>query len=85
MSEIFMKRGFKVEHFIDSLGEMCPIPIIKAEKKLKTLKSGEKVVLETDHSCSIQSVTGHFVKKYGYICNIVEVEEGVWQIEITKK
>jgi tRNA 2-thiouridine synthesizing protein A len=74
-----------VEHFVDSLGEMCPIPIIKAEKKLKTLKPGEKLILETDHSCSIQSVTGHFEKKYGYICSIVEVEEGIWQIEIIKK
>lgn len=74
-----------MEHFVDSLGEMCPIPIIKAEKKLKKLQSGEKLILETDHSCSIQSVTGHFEKKYGYSCSIDEVEEGIWQIEITKK
>ncbi len=74
-----------MEHFIDALGEMCPIPIIKAEKKLKKLNMGEKVVLETDHSCSIQSVTSHFTKKYGYACTITEVEEGVWQIEIIKK
>ncbi len=74
-----------MEHFVDSLGEMCPIPIIKAEKKLKTLEAGEILILETDHSCSIQSVTGHFEKKYGYPCTIVEVEEGIWQIEITKK
>lgn len=73
-----------MEHFIDALGEMCPIPIIKAEKKLKKLKAGEKVVLETDHSCSIQSVTGHFEGKHGYQCKIIEVEEGVWQIEIEK-
>ncbi len=74
-----------MEHFIDALGEMCPIPIIRAEKMLKKIKAGECVILETDHSCSIQSVTGHFEKKLSYPCKITEVEEGVWQIEITKK
>lgn len=74
-----------MEHFVDALGEMCPIPIIKAEKILKKIGVGEKVVLETDHSCSIQSVTGHFEDRYGYPCQINEVEEGIWQIEITKK
>lgn len=74
-----------MEHFIDALGEMCPIPIIKAEKVLKKIRPGEKVILETDHSCSIQSVTGHFRNKYNYPCRVVEVEEGIWQIEIIKK
>ncbi len=74
-----------MEHFIDSLGEMCPIPIIKAEKKLKTIRAGEKLILETDHSCSIQSVAGHFENKFGYACSYIEVEEGIWQIEIIKK
>ncbi len=73
-----------MENFIDALGEMCPIPIIKAEKVLKKLNAGEKVVLETDHSCSIQSVTGHFEKKHGCVCTVTEVEEGIWQIEIEK-
>ncbi len=74
-----------MEHFIDALGEMCPIPIIKAEKVLKKIGAGESVILETDHSCSIQSVTGHFENKFSYPCKIKEVEEGIWQIEITKK
>lgn len=74
-----------MEHFLEVLGEMCPIPIIKAEKALKKLKAGDKLILETDHSCSIQSVTGHFLNKYGYPCRVVEVEEGIWQIEIWKK
>ncbi|SES71280.1 TusA-related sulfurtransferase [Anaerobranca gottschalkii DSM 13577] len=71
-------------HFIDALGEMCPIPIIKAEKELKKLNKGEKLVLETDHSCSIQSVVKHFEGKYNYKCSYIEVEEGIWQITIEK-
>jgi tRNA 2-thiouridine synthesizing protein A len=72
------------DHFIDSLGEMCPIPIIRAEKKIKQIKVKERVVLKTDHSCSISSVTTHFQGKYGYICSVTEEEEGIWRIIIEK-
>lgn len=73
-----------MENFIDALGEMCPIPILKAEKALGKLKKGDKLVLETDHSCSIQSVINHFEEKYDYPCQYIEVEEGIWQITIEK-
>ena len=70
--------------FIDALGDMCPIPIIKAEKALRKLPPHEEVILETDHSCSIQSVTGHFEDKYNYKCEVEKIETGIWQIKITK-
>ncbi len=73
-----------MDYFIDALGDICPIPILKAERKLKEIKPRERVVLETDHSCSIASVTNHFRSRYGYPSTIVEVDEGVWQIIIEK-
>jgi tRNA 2-thiouridine synthesizing protein A len=73
-----------MEHFVDALGDMCPIPIIKAEKKLKLLAVNDLVILETDHSCSLASVTNHFNKKYGYKTRIKEVAKGIWQITIEK-
>jgi tRNA 2-thiouridine synthesizing protein A len=72
------------DYFIDALGEMCPIPIIRAEKKIKQLRVSDRVVLKTDHSCSISSVTNHFQKKFGYKCSVIEEEEGVWRIVIEK-
>jgi tRNA 2-thiouridine synthesizing protein A len=72
------------DHFIDSLGEMCPIPIIRAEKKIKQIQVKERVVLKTDHSCSISSVTTHFQGKHGYKCSVTEEEEGIWLITIEK-
>ena len=73
-----------MEKFVDAIGEMCPIPIIKAEKALRKLDPKDTVVLETDHSCSIQSVTKHFEEKYNYSCSIEEIDVGIWHIKITK-
>lgn len=74
-----------MDHFVDSLGEMCPIPILKAEKKLLKAAENDRVILETDHSCSLSSVTNHFKDKFGYSSEIIEVDDGIWQIIIKKK
>jgi tRNA 2-thiouridine synthesizing protein A len=73
-----------MDHLIDSMGDICPIPIIKAERKLKEINTDERIILETDHSCSSSSVVNHFKTKYGYPTEIIKVSDGVWQIIILK-
>jgi tRNA 2-thiouridine synthesizing protein A len=77
--------GFNLDHIVCSIGDICPIPIIKAERKLKELKSDERIILETDHSCSTSSVINHFKTKYGYPVEIAKVADGLWNIIIVKK
>jgi TusA-related sulfurtransferase len=73
-----------VDHFIDALGEMCPVPIIRAEMKLLKLKPRERVIIKTDHSCSSSSVVSHFMSKYRYPCEVRQVDDGIWEIVIEK-
>ncbi len=68
---------------IDCLGEICPIPIIKIQKKLNEIKNGETYMLITDHSCTLTSVND-FCKKHILSCNATEVINGVWEIVISK-
>jgi len=74
-----------MDHLVDSLGDICPIPIIKAERKLKEAVDADRIVIETDHSCSTSSVINHFKTKYGYPTEVKKVSEGVWHIIIEKK
>ncbi len=48
---------------VDCLGDMCPIPIIKARKALNSASSGETIKVVTDHSCVLEAVLNNF-KKY---------------------
>lgn len=68
---------------VDALGELCPIPLIKAEKALKKANVGDKVILETDHSCTLRFLPERLRKVK---CKIAsqEVAFGVWKIEIEK-
>ncbi len=70
---------------IDCIGDMCPVPVIKAEKELEKMEKGQYLVIKTDHSCTVQSVANHFHKKLGYPCSAEEIDYGIWEISIQKK
>lgn len=68
---------------LDCLGEMCPIPLLKVMRALKTIDPGESIKLITDHSCVVQSISDHFAgKKTAFHVN--EAAVGVWEIIFTK-
>lgn len=64
-------------------GEMCPIPLIKAQRKLKTLKNGDVLVMETEHSCTSQGIVV-WAKNNRYHIEEKEVANGIWHLELTK-
>ncbi len=68
---------------LDCIGEPCPLPLMKVEKKIKNLKVGEKIYIEVDHSCAMTNVP-EWARKRGYQVKIEEVAFGEWQITITK-
>lgn len=72
------------EHYMELWGEMCPVPLLKVEKKLKELKSLDTLVLETDHSCTARTI-GNWAKKKRYLVKVDEVANGIWKISIEKK
>jgi TusA-related sulfurtransferase len=73
-----------MDYLIDSLGEICPVPIIMLERKIKEVKKDDRIILETDHSCSTSNVVEHVANKYGYPTEVTMISEGIWQIIITK-
>ncbi|MFZ7131696.1 MAG: sulfurtransferase TusA family protein [Eubacteriales bacterium] len=66
---------------VDCLGDMCPIPILKAKRELQSICKGDTLKIVTDHSCVLESFTNKF-KKNHITCE--EVMNGVWEITITK-
>lgn len=69
--------------YLDCLGDMCPVPYLKAKKKLEGIKQGDSVLLVTDHSCVARSVTEK-LEKEKYTVDEEEVMNGVWEITITR-
>jgi len=66
---------------IDCLGDMCPLPMINIENKLKSIKPGDEFMVVSDHSCTLASIKEKYSK---HITKIDEVMIGVWEIFLKK-
>ena len=45
---------------LDCLGDMCPVPIMKLKQCQQLKQKGDQVMLITDHSCVLESITDYF-------------------------
>ena len=71
------------EYELDCLGEACPIPLVKAEKKLAELEVGDILIVLIDHSCAMKNVP-EWARKEGHNVEIEEVDDGEWECVIEK-
>ena len=69
---------------IDCCGDFCPIPLLKIKKELNTLEVNESLMVDTDHSCVVESINEYF-EQQKFNCEIDEVINGVWEITVTKE
>jgi tRNA 2-thiouridine synthesizing protein A len=66
---------------VDALGLKCPLPVLKAEKKIAGLEAGTKlVVLASDPMAKVDIPL--FCMKHGHTCETAE-DNGVLRFTIT--
>lgn len=71
-------------YYLDIWNEMCPIPIIKTQRKLKEMSCGDILILETDHSCTSRALV-LWAREHGHDVEENEVSNGIWRLKVTKK
>lgn len=71
------------EFELDCMGEACPVPLIKTERKLEELDAGDVLIIQIDHSCAMKNVP-EWARKQGHNVEIEEVDDGEWEIFIEK-
>jgi TusA-related sulfurtransferase len=69
------------EHFIDALGDFCPIPNLKVQAAIKQMQPGDHIILLTDHSCTVSVIQAEMRRKR-LTMQVEEVDNGIWQITI---
>ena len=68
---------------LDCFGEACPVPLIKAQNKLKELELGDVLIVQIDHSCAMKNVP-EWARTEGYNVEVEEVDDGEWEVIIEK-
>ena len=71
-----------MEHELDAIGLLCPLPVLKARKRLQPLASGDRLRVRTDDPAAIVDMP-HFCNEAGHrlISSSEEGEIMVWVIE----
>lgn len=66
-----------MEHELDAIGLLCPLPVLKARKRLSALASGEVLVMKTDDPAAVIDVP-HYCAEAGH--EILDVQENGLQM-----
>ena len=72
------------EHELDAAGLLCPLPVLKARKRLESLKSGETLKLIATDPASVIDVP-HFCKEQGHALLSHEAVSGRHIFRIRRK
>lgn len=71
------------EYTLDCLGEACPLPLMKAEKKMAEMEVGDVLIVSIDHSCAMKNIPD-WARKVGHNVEVEEVDDGEWEVIIEK-
>lgn len=69
---------------LDATGLLCPLPVLKARKRLKALATGDQLIVLTDDPAALIDIP-HFCAETGHVLVESETTEAVsrWVIRKT--
>ena len=68
---------------LDALGLLCPLPVLKAAKRMRALPAGTSLRIKTDDPAAIVDIP-HFCTEQGY--DLIGAEdEGAYQVHVIRK
>ncbi|HJK79097.1 sulfurtransferase TusA family protein [Methanocorpusculum vombati] len=71
-------------HTLDITGKVCPICLLTVDKELKKLSSGEDLVVVCDHAPAATASIPEYCGDRHFGCSVKLIENGLWEITITK-
>ena len=72
-----------MKHELDAIGLLCPLPVLKARKRLQPLAMGDTLEMRADDPAAIVDVP-HFCAEAGH--DLIEMrDDGAAQIYVIRK
>ena len=66
---------------VDTRGEVCPYPMLKAVEAMKKLKGREEVVVITDHAPCLETIPPQ-AQRFGYAYSVEQTGSPEWTITL---
>lgn len=71
------------DHRLDATGLLCPLPVLKARKRLQGLQAGETLIMKADDPAAIVDVP-HFCAEAGHTLVSSDLD-GLMQTYVIRK
>ena len=70
-------------HYLDAVGLLCPLPVLKARKRLQALAPGDEITVNADDPAAIVDIP-HFCTEAGHTLVSSELD-GPVQVYVIRK
>ena len=78
-------KSMTPDETLDTLGRVCPYPLLLTKKKMEKIDAGKILKVITDAPASAEDTIPRFAEKEGYTLESVKVEDkGYWEIYLRK-
>lgn len=69
---------------IDTVGKLCPIPLMEAKRVMEELQSGDEVVIDYDCSQATENLPRWAAEVGHEVTNFEQIGDAQWTITIKK-
>ena len=71
-------------HRLDTRGEICPYPLVMAQREMKRLHAGEILMVVSDYPLAAENIP-RWAQEAGHkVLRVEKVGDALWEIEIEK-
>jgi len=73
-----------VQKRLDIKGVICPFCVLKVKSALDEMKTGDELVVVSDHPPAAKDTIPAFAQMNGFQCSVHPSEPGLWELTILK-
>lgn len=70
---------------LETMGQVCPFPLIEAKNAIEEIKSGEDLIINFDCTQATESIPRWAAEEGHKVTNYEQLSEASWTITVQKK
>ncbi|WP_102691977.1 sulfurtransferase TusA family protein [Rummeliibacillus pycnus] len=70
---------------LETMGQVCPFPLIEAKNAMEEIKSGEDLIINFDCTQATESIPRWAAEEGHKVTNYEQLSEASWTITVQKK
>lgn len=79
-----IETGPGVKYLLDTLGQVCPFPLVEAKRAITPLKSGDELQIDFDCTQATDSIPAWAADNGHEVTDFRQLDEASWTITVKK-